>query len=116
MESRNLSALQHLKNYGIDIPQKYQKYIIADPYQDDIFPVFLGDDGGYDFLECELPICKNGDLIKVGARYDTQDFDNCLVVGMRLDGYLKTRWIITIDDQEFGEEELMVYEFLGIAF
>ncbi|MFM6282632.1 MAG: hypothetical protein ACKN9K_30050, partial [Dolichospermum sp.] len=107
---RNQLALEQLKNYGIDIPKKYQKYIIAYPYQDDIFPIFLGDDGGYDYFECELPICRNGDLIKVGVRYDTQDFDNCSVVGMKLNGYFKTRWIITIDDREFGEQELMVYE------
>jgi len=107
MNSRNLLALQHLKKYGIDIPQKYQKYIIAYPYQDD---------GGYDFWECELPVCENGDLIKVGVKYDTHNFDNCLVVGMKLEGYFRSRWIISINNKEYGEAELLTYQFLSVAF
>lgn len=116
MNNRNLLALQQIKKYGIDIPPKYQKYIIAYPYQDDIFPVFLADDGGHNFFECELPICENGDLIKIGVKYDTHDFDNCLVVGMKLQGYFRLRWIITINDKEYGEAELLIYEFLSVAF
>jgi hypothetical protein len=114
--NRSKLALEQLKTYGIDIPPKFEKDVISYPYQDDIFPVFLGDDGGYDYFLCEAPICKNGDLIKVGIRYDTHNFDNCLVTGMKLDGYFKSRWIIKIYDQEFGEAELLVYEFLNIAF
>lgn len=116
MNNRNLLALHHLKNFGIDIPPKHQKYILSYPYQDDIFPVFLGEDGGYGYFECELPICRNGDLIKIGVKYDTNEFDNCLVIGMKLEGYFRSRWIVTIEDQEFGENELMTCDFLNIAF
>lgn len=115
MNNKNLLALQHLKKYGINIHPKHQKYIIAYPYQEDIFPVFLVDDGGYDYFDCELPICENGDLIQVGQRYDTHDFDNCLVKKMKLEGF-RMRWSITIDDQGGGELDLLAYEFLNIAF
>ena len=116
MNNRNLLALQQLKTYGIDIPSKHQKSNISYPYQDDVFPVYLADDGGYSFFQCDLPICKNGDPIKIGARYDTENFDNCLVTGMNLQGYFRSRWIVTIEDQEYGENDLLVYEFLNIAF
>lgn len=112
--NRNLLALQHLKSYG-DIPLNSQNHIIAYPYQDDIFPVIRGDDGGYAFFECELPICQNGDPIKIDYRYDTLDFDNCLVVKMSLVG-IRSRWIIYVNDREFGEAKLTVGEFLNIAF
>ncbi|MFM6139739.1 MAG: hypothetical protein ACKPCP_37305, partial [Sphaerospermopsis kisseleviana] len=113
MNNRNLLALQRLKSYGIS-PLNSQKHIIAYPYQDDIFPVILSDDGGYAFFECELAICQNGDVIKEGLRYDTLDFDNCLVVKMTLEG-IRSRWIIFVDDREFGEAKLSVGEFLNIA-
>lgn len=116
MNNQNNLALQHLKNFGISIPPKDQKNIVSYPYQDDIFPVFLGDDGGYDYFECELPICRNGDLIKLGVRYDTNEFDNCFVIGMKLQGHFKSRWIISINDPEYGEADLLVYEFLNVAF
>lgn len=116
MNNQNKIALQHLKNFGINIPSKHQKYVIAYPYQNDVFPVYLGEDGGYNYFECDLPICQNGDPIKIGLRYDTNEFDNCLVIEMTLQGYFRSRWIVTIDDQEYGEADLLVYEFLSIAF
>ncbi|MHC5747584.1 MAG: hypothetical protein ACYTXT_38060 [Nostoc sp.] len=82
--NRSIIARKIVKRCGIELTEKQQKYVIAYPFLPDVFPVTVGDDGGIVFYECEVPITRVGDLIKVGHRYDTTDEDNMLVKSMEL--------------------------------
>ena len=117
MSDRQKQALEILKNCGIQIRPSQEKYIIPYCYQDDVFPVAIGDDGGYDFFICEVPLCRSGDLIKVGCRYDTDYEDNMLVVEMKLKQSLNQFfWRITVLSSFQDKEEMPVYEFRRISF
>lgn len=108
--------LKMLSDCGIEIHPSDHKSIIS-LSQDEIFPVAIGDDGGWVSFSCEVPITREGDLIQEGVRYDTSYENNVLVTKMELkQGLCSFWWIITVLDSEGCQEELMVYEFKRISF
>ena len=79
--------------------------------------VYIGDDGGYCFFFCELPVTRRGEIIDIGFWYELSFYDAVLVTGKKLvkRGEQFT-WFFEAecyeDNGTFSSEELlMVYEF-----
>jgi hypothetical protein len=58
-----------LLNHDIFLASPYHKHLInIDFTGNTLFPGIVADDGGWDVFFCELPTCKNGELLN---RYKT---------------------------------------------
>lgn len=63
---------------------------------------------------CELPICKNRDLIELGSLYETQ-IGMCQVIKMELVGDFYQFWKFTVIDEDGNQEEdLDLWYFISI--
>lgn len=110
--SRNLAAIAYIENCGITIFDRDR--IIACPWQEEVFPLVVGDDGGWTVASCEIPVCKNGDPIIVGCFYKVDESDCVKVTKMTLVGSVHTHFLINVD--EFGSDNLIREEFLEVIF
>ncbi len=85
-------------------------------YPHSCFPVCIGDDGGFCFFKCELPITGTGEIIDIGYWYELSQCDTALVTGKKLvqrgdqfTWFFETQWY---ENGDFSlEEDIMVYEF-----
>lgn len=112
--SRNLAAIAYIENCGITISDDMKDRIISCPWQEEIFPLILADDGGWTVASCEIPVCQNGDPIIVGCYYKVDESDYVKVTKITLVGSLHTHFLINVD--EFGSDNLIREEFLEVTF
>lgn len=103
---------QQLASYNVTRAEN-----ISTKFFDDRGFFYVGDDGGYCFFSCELPITRKGEIIDIGFWYELSNFEALLVTGKKL---VKrgNEFIWYFEGEayesngEFSSEELlMVYEF-----